>query len=166
MLKVIKIGDMFSPDIVPDVVVDIGQIGDISHFLIFCPLLIDGFGKFDQSFLEFLEILVIPWKHVAKVPLAFVGVAVEVVAVHVFGPLSGRALAWFEVYLVYLCDLRLMGLNVVLILGLMGRWWCLTVGTLSADSGRGIVLVILRLHSTIQNIIIMKILYLPLASYY
>lgn len=101
--------------------------------------------------------------HGFEIPLVLPSMTIEEVFIHVFGTLIWLWLWGLEVNLMYL--LLLLCLEIVLIrLRLLGR----SSGLILIIRGlkmSGIVLVILRLHSTIQNIII-KLLYLPSSNLY
>ena len=92
LVKKIEVKNMFSPDIVSDIIVNISQVSDICYSLVFCPFLIDSFCKLPESLLQLFKVLIIPWKHMIQIPFYLTDITIKVVTVHVFGTLLGMFL--------------------------------------------------------------------------
>lgn len=151
----VKIEDLFGPDIVSDVVVNICEVSNVGVSLFLSPFFIDSFAQLFEGFLETFKVIIVDREHKFQVPLPFVCVSVVVVFIHKFR--SWLSWLWLlEVYFSYLTWLSLLSLCHVISL----LWVIIKVLIMGMGRKFGIVRVMVRLHATIQNIII-KILYSP-----
>lgn len=118
--------------------------------LFFSPLFIDGFCQFDECLLQILEVVVVVGEHIGEVPFQLSFVAVEVVFVHVLGALLVLLLG----LLVGCWSVMLMGGWLLVLMVVVGWLGVIVRRVLVIGLVRifRIVLVMLRLHPTIQNI--------------
>lgn len=64
----VKVEDLFCPNIVSDIIVDISEISKVGMLLLFIPFFIEGFSKLYKSFLKIFEVFVVIREHKIKVP--------------------------------------------------------------------------------------------------
>lgn len=86
-LEHVEINNLFRPNIILNVIIDVSEVGHIGYSLLFSPFLVDSLCQFLESFLEIFEMFVIIREHEREIPLPFIGVSVKEVLVHEFGSL-------------------------------------------------------------------------------
>ena len=64
----VKVEDLFGPNIVSDIIVDISKVGKVGILLLLCPFFIKGLCKLYKSFLKIFEVFVVIGEHEIKVP--------------------------------------------------------------------------------------------------
>lgn len=64
----VKVENLFGPNIISDIIVNISKVGKVGMLLLLSPFFIEGFSKLYKSFLKIFEVFVEIGEHEIKVP--------------------------------------------------------------------------------------------------
>ncbi len=97
-LKYVEINNLFRPNIILNIIINVSEVGDIGNSLLLSPFLVNSLCQLHESFLEFFEILVITREHEREILFPFICISVKKVLVHKVGTLL-RYLDLLKIYI-------------------------------------------------------------------